>query len=145
MISWRWFIGIVTLGVLELLVVVKLHQRFDLKMLVTIYLATTLIGFIFLKLMERQFYENKKTSKKTHKKLRHKIKNKKILTEYEIQQFKFELTIMYFLLAFVLVIIPGLITDLLGVVLVFPGLLNRLIEKSIEHYQQNASENKNSS
>lgn len=138
---WRWAIGCSVLGVLELLLVVQLHQWADVTELVLLYLLTTAIGFLFLSLLKNKLFRelNIGTSKKARKKIHQKIKNRSVLDGHEQQQYKAQLTLMYFMLAWVLIFVPGLITDLLGMLMVIPGLMNWIVDKSIIGYNQYAA------
>lgn len=138
---WRWAIGCSVLGVLELLLVVQLHQWADVTELVLLYLLTTAIGFLFLSLLKNKLFRELDidTRKKARKKIHQKIKNRSVLDEHEQQQYKAQLTLMYFMLAWVLIFVPGLITDLLGMLMVIPGLMNWIVDKSIIGYNQYAA------
>ena len=141
---WRWAVGFIFLGLIELLLVIQLHQWFSTKVMVLIYLTTTIVGFLFLYAMRNMVFKGPEMSKKSQKKLSQKLKHNRILSEAESLQFKSQLMMMFFTFAWVLIIIPGLITDVLGVVMVIPGLMNWIVDKSIiEHNQKTISHSDN--
>ncbi len=146
MISWKWIAGLLILGLAELLLVIQLHQWVNVKMLVLIYLTATVVGFVFLKIMERRLYSKQafqaiNLSKKAEKRMRQKIKNGQVLVENEQHYFKFTLSIMIFTFALLLIVMPGLLTDFIGMILVVPGFLNKLLDKSIIDYNLKALRN----
>lgn len=146
MISWKWITGLLLLGLAELLLVVKLHQWFDIKMLVVIYLATTLVGFIFHKIMERyifskQFAQATYLNKKARRRLDRKIENSQALNEDEQLHYKFVIGTLFFTFALILIVMPGLLTDIIGMIIVIPGLMNKILDKAMVAYNEQALRN----
>lgn len=138
---WKWLVGVSVLGLLELLLVVHLHQKFDLMVLVLIYIFTTIMGFVFLRFNRNRIFSDELVGKKRRKTLKLKMDTKQALTTSEMKSLQHMLGVMFYSLAFFLIIIPGLITDFVGIVIVVPNLLDWLINKSIQDYNDQVISN----
>ncbi|MGJ8663845.1 MAG: FxsA family protein [Marinicella sp.] len=114
----------VLIGVLEIMLVVQLHQSFSLWELIALYLATTLVGVVLVTRMGYRHDEQYALGKKAQKRVMNKLKSQEPLTEKESHQAMHILTEIIFLLALILVILPGLLTDVFGLLMVLPFSVN---------------------
>ncbi len=129
-------LALLALGVLEVYIVTLLHERFSFWEMAGMYLVTSLIGLLLVKLTVSRFRNHQPMGRKTAKKIDHKIKAKVPLTEKELVQFESSLFEMSFMFSIILILIPGFITDIAGVLLLFPwtkqGWINALLKKASE-------------
>lgn len=125
-------IALLTLGVLEVYIVTLIHARFSFWEMAGMYLLTSLIGLLLVKLTKSRFKNNQPIGRKTAKKIEHKIKAKVPLTEKELVQFESSLFEMSFVFSIIFILIPGFITDLAGVLLLLPWVKQSWIDKAMK-------------
>lgn len=120
------------LGVIEIILVVQLHEYLVLWEMIAFYLISTALGLLLIKLSMSNAMFKGKISKKSAKKIKNKLKNKQGLNEQEAQKFEQLLLQMNVTFASILVLLPGFLTDILGVLCVIPWVSDWYIHKAAQ-------------
>lgn len=134
----KWIIYIFTLGLSEVLTITYLHNYLGMLYLIVLYVATTVIGATLLLLQYPRFRLAFHKMNKLEKKFRNKLKDPEYkATSEEIETLKPMLYVSIYVMSAILVAIPGIITDFVGLFMVIPAvsshLINRQITKTISH------------
>ena len=125
----KWAISLVLLGIAEVYTISELHGFFGTAKLVSFYIATTAIGAIFLYIQLPLFRESMKAMKGIEKKFKKKIKKQGYeLTPEDYQKAKPMLFLSIYVFGFVLIAIPGVLSDIIGTIIVFPYFSKLLLE-----------------
>ena len=136
---------IIIAGIIEILIISKLHEYLGLKNLILFYLSTTFFGVIIAWLFYSE-YKNKKSISHLGSGFDKRIKNNKVSEE---DQRKFNLGIYCFayVLGCILIAIPGILTDVLGMLLLLPPmrtyLANRYGNKTFSKFTSMQSKSSN--
>ncbi len=120
------------LGVIEIILVVPLHVYLVLWEMIVFYLISTALGLSLIKLSMSNAILKRNVSKKSKKKIENKLKNKQGLNEQEAKNFEQLLLQMNVTFASILVLLPGFLTDILGVLCVIPGVSDWYIQKAAQ-------------
>ncbi len=123
----KYLIPIIILGISEVVLIGQLHSIFGLSKLVTIFIVTTLFGALVAWFNYGAFREHKQNSnlgKNFHKRIKEKRvsetdKNKMISLGY----------FAIYIIGCTLIAIPGLITDIIGFLLLLPPVTTFIAEK----------------
>lgn len=134
----KWIIYIFTLGLSEVLTITYLHNYLGMLYLIVLYVATTVIGATLLLLQYPRFRLAFHKMNKLEKKFRNKLKDPEYkATSEEIETLKPMLYVSIYVMSAILVAVPGIITDFVGLFMVIPAvsshLINRQITKTISH------------
>lgn len=134
----KWIIYIFTLGLSEVLTITYLHNYLGMLYLIVLYVATTVIGATLLLLQYPRFRLAFHKMNKLEKKFRNKLKDPEYkATSEEIETLKPMLYVSVYVMSAILVAVPGIITDFVGLFMVIPAvsshLINRQITKTISH------------
>lgn len=109
---------IIIAGIIEILIISKLHEYLGLKNLILFYLSTTFLGLIIAWLFYSE-YKSKKSISHLGRGFNKRVKNNKVSEEDE-RKFKLSIYCFAYVLGCILIAIPGLLTDALGILLLFP-------------------------
>lgn len=128
----KWILLIIVLGVVEMVTIGQFHSMFGTKNLIVFYIATTAIGAVFLYLKVPELKAAMKATKKIEKKLKQRAKNPDYKpTAKEIEKFSPMIFLGLYIPALVLIAIPGIISDVIGILMVLPGLSSWLVRRQI--------------
>ena len=126
----KWFLLAFVVGVAEVATIAKLHSLLGLTNLIGIYVVATLLGVAFLSYRYKQFKGDFKSAKNLDKKFRKKVrKNLQHLEPEDFEKLKPMMSVLVYIAAVILVLIPGLITDLAGIVLLMPNVSSWIIKQ----------------
>lgn len=135
----KWILLIIILGVAEVATISQLHSMFGTRDLVVLYIVTTAVGALFLYLKAPEFKAAMKATKGIQKKLKKRAKNPDYKpTLKEIEKLSPMVFVGLYVPALVLIAIPGVISDLVGTLMVFPGLSSWLVRRQINKAIGNA-------
>lgn len=135
----KWILSIIILGIAEVASIGQLHSTLGLKDLVLLYVATTAVGAFFLYLKAPEFKSAMKATKGLEKKFKKKAKNSDYKpSPEEIEKLSPMMFIGLYVPAIVLIAIPGIISDLIGILIVSPGLSSWLVSRQINKAIGNA-------
>ena len=133
----KWLIYLALIGVIEVSVIGKLHGILGFYKLIGVYITTTLIGAIFLVLQLQEFRKSWKYMKKLEKKSLKKFKDKNYkLTVEELEKAQPMLFFMIYSYAVVLIAIPGIVSDIIGIIIVIPFISNYYLEFKMNKAKQ---------
>lgn len=126
----KWMAMVLLVGAAEVVTIGRLHSVLGLGGLVGLYAATTLVGAVLLLLKYKQFRLQLKAVKSVDKKLKRRFAGgARGLAPDEIKKLVPMVSVSIYIGAAVLIAIPGLITDFLGMLLIVPVVSNWLIER----------------
>ncbi len=129
----KWTLLIIILGIAEVATIGELHSIFGTKNLIILYVTTTAIGVFFLYLKSSKIKTAMKAMKGIQKKLKKKMKSPEYKPSInEIEKLRPMMFIGIYVPAIVLIAIPGIISDLIGILMVFPFLSNWLVEQQVK-------------
>ncbi|MDH5327209.1 MAG: FxsA family protein [Gammaproteobacteria bacterium] len=123
----KWFVLLLLLGIVEVVLVAQLHEMMGMTNLVILYIATTLVGTIILLLRLPEFKRSWKGMRNNKSSLKKLNKTGRNISQEEIQQIKPFLFITVYLPALILIAIPGIVTDAVGIVILVPVVSNWLV------------------
>lgn len=127
-----WILFFIVLGVAEIATIGQLHELLGTLNLVFLYVVTTAIGAFFLFLKLPKFRASMKLMKKAEKKLKHKIKEPGVkLSAKEIEQYGDMIFVGSYFMACVLIAIPGVVSDVAGMLIVMPFLSDWVLKRKI--------------
>ena len=134
----KWVLILFVLGVVEVVTIGKLHSLFGTRDLVIIYIITTAIGAFLLYLKFSEFKTAMKATNGIQKKHKKKLNNPHYKpTVEEIEKLRPMMFVGLYVPAVILVAVPGVISDLIGILIVMPGisawLVRRQINKALAH------------
>ena len=134
----KWILILMVLGVVEVVTIGKLHSILGTQDLVIIYIITTAIGALLLYLKFPEFKKAMKATKGIQKKRKKKFQDPNYRpTAEEIEKLRPMMFVGLYIPAVILVAIPGVISDVIGILIVLPGLsawlVNRQINKALAH------------
>ncbi len=118
----KYIIPIIILGFLEVVLVSKLHGAYGLTNVVIVYALTTFTGALIAWL----FYSSFKTHKSNSglgKNFQKRVREKRVSEKDKIKMVSLAYCAAY-IIGCVMVAIPGLITDVLGILLLLPPVTN---------------------
>ena len=132
----KWMILLLTLGIAEIVTIGELHSRIGTNHLVPLYVVTTAIGAFLLYLNVSEFRSSVKKTKKIQNKLKKKAQGPNYKpTASEIEKLRPLMFVGVFILAIVLVAIPGILSDLIGMVIALPFMsawvVNQKVKKAL--------------
>jgi len=130
------------LGILEVVTIGKVHEALDTKGLVILYVVSTLIG-MFIAWVYYSDFKLKKGNLNLSNRMGERLKGGK-LSEKDIKEIRLGSYCIMYVLACALIAIPGILSDLVGIALLFPFVRNqissRMYKKNNERYYGNNSE-----
>lgn len=125
----KWIIFTIILGVVEVWFIGQIHGILGTAKLVGLYVTTTAIGAAFLYIQLPVFREALSAMKNIEKKWKKKIKNPEYKpTAEDIKKLKPMVFVGIYFPAIVLIAIPGIVSDVIGTLLVFPVISNWYLE-----------------
>ena len=134
-IKMKYIIIILIIGISEITLTGKLHDLLGLKNVLLIYLFTTIIGAFILYLYSTKAKTALKATKKLGKKLKKKTKRSSYIpTQEELKKLQPSIYIGTYIVAVILVVIPGILTDILGIIIVLPFISKWYINREINKY-----------
>ena len=137
----KWIVFSLVLGVVEVWTIGELHSVLGTSRLIGLYLATTALGAVFLLIQLPAFREAMRTMKNIEKKWRKKFNNPEYQpTAEDIQKLKPMVFVGIYFPALVLVAIPGIVSDVIGTLLVLPVISNWYIERTMNKALEKASQ-----
>ncbi len=129
----KWFLLIIVLGVAEVVTIGELHSILGTKDLVILYVVTTAIGALFLFSRLSEFRVALKAMKKIGKKFKKKARDPDYKpTSEEIIKLRPMMFVVLYAPALVLIAIPGIISDILGIFMLFPYISNWLVGRKVK-------------
>ncbi len=129
----KWILLIIVLGVAEIATIGELHSIFGTKDLVILYVITTAIGALFLYLKSAELKIAMKAMKGINKKFKKRAKDPNYKpTAEDIEKLSPMIFIGIYVPALVLIAIPGIISDIIGTLMVFPYLSNWLVGRQVK-------------
>jgi UPF0716 family protein affecting phage T7 exclusion len=135
----KWFLLILVLGVAEIATIGQLHSLIGTRDLVLLYSFTTAIGALFLYLKASEFKVAMKATKGIQKKLKKRARNPEYKpTLKEIEKLSQMMFVGLYVPALILIAIPGIISDIIGLLVVLPGLSSWLVRRQISKAITNA-------
>jgi UPF0716 family protein affecting phage T7 exclusion len=136
----KWIIYSIILGIAEVWSIGELHGVLGTSKLVGLYVATTALGAVFLYIQLPVFRDAMRAMKNIENTWKKKAKDPDYKpTAEEIQKLKPMVYVGIYFPALVLIAIPGIVSDIIGTLLVFPVLSNRLLEYNMNKAINNAS------
>ena len=136
----KWLIYLAILGVVEVAVIGKLHEVLGFYKLIGLYLVTTIIGAVFLLVQLPAFRQALKFMRKLEKGSIKKFKRPDYQpTADDIEEMRPLLFFTLYAFAAVHIIIPGIVTDFIGMLLIVPFISNAYINHKIDKMIQKAS------
>ena len=131
----KYIILILIIGISEITLTGELHDLIGLKNLFIAYVSTTLIGLSILYIYSPKAKKALKASKKSAKKIIKKTKKSGYIpTHEELKKLQPAIYIGTYIAAVILVIIPGILTDILGIVIVVPFISKWYINRELNKY-----------
>ncbi len=129
----KWILLIIILGVAEIATIGELHSIFGTRDLVVLYVITTAIGALFLYLKSPELRIAMKAMKRIDKKFKKKMRGPGYKpTTKEIEKLSPLIFMGIYMPALVLIAIPGIISDVVGTLMVFPYLSNWLVGHQVK-------------
>jgi len=132
---------LLVLGVLEVVTIGKVHEALDTKGLVILYVISTLVG-MFIAWMFYSDYKLRKGNLSLSNRMGERLKDGKLLKK-DIKELRLGTYCILYVLACVLIAIPGILSDLVGIAILFPfvreQISSRMYKKIHEgHYGNNS-------
>ncbi len=135
----KWILLIIILGVAEVATIGQLHSLFGTRNLVLLYIVTTAVGALFLYLKSSEFKVAMKATKGIQKKLKKRAQNPDYKPTLEdIEKLSPMMFVGLYVPALILIAIPGIISDIIGIFMVLPGLSSWLVRRQISKAIANA-------
>lgn len=121
---------ILTVIVIEVWVFSYFHEILGFSKLAALCLATTVLGVVMLFIRYPEFRTAKNAINKLDTKWQEKLKDPEYSpSAYDNETVKQMVFVYVYIPALVLIIIPGIITDTIGMLLLIPAISNRYVEK----------------
>ena len=135
------------LGIAEVTAIGELHARLGLYQLIGLYVATTGVGAIFLFLQYPAFKKSMKAMEKAEKgfKKAMKVSTDGKYTNEQLEKMRPMFFISIYGPAFILVAIPGIVSDVIGTLMVIPFVSNMLLNRSMNNVIENVAASFNKS
>ena len=131
----KYIIIIILVGISEIILIGELHDLIGLKEMLLVYISTTIVGACILYLYSSKAKRAMKLSKKIGKKLQKKTKKSSYIpTHDELEKLQPSVYVGIYIIAIALVAIPGILTDLIGMIIVIPFINKWLINREINKY-----------
>ena len=131
----KYIIIIIIIGISEIALIGELYDLLGLKVMFLTYVSTTIIGAFVLYLYSSKAKYALKASKKLGRNFKKRImKHGHRLTQKEIEKLKPSIYINAYIAAVVLIVLPGILTDILGLVIVLPHISKWYINREINKY-----------
>lgn len=138
----KWIAFIIILGIAEIATIGQLHTALGTSKLIVLYIVTTAIGAFFLYLKMPQFKAAVKASKRLDKKFKKQAQRQDYQpTAKDIEKVRPFMFIALYLPALILIAIPGIISDVVGILMVFPVLSDWLLQRSVDKYATKINRN----
>jgi UPF0716 family protein affecting phage T7 exclusion len=135
----KWLIISVILGVVEVWTLGQLHPVLGTAKLVGLYLATTALGAVFLYLQLPALRAALDVMKKLDKQWKKKLNNPEFKpTAEDIQKLKPMVFVGVYFPALVLIAIPGIVSDVIGILLVLPVISNWYVSHKMNQAMRKA-------
>jgi UPF0716 family protein affecting phage T7 exclusion len=135
----KWIFLIIILGIVEITTIGELHSILGTKGLVILYIVTTVIGAFFLYLRLAEFKLAMKAMKGIQKKLKKRARDLNFEpTVQEVEKLNPMMFIGLYVPAICLIAIPGIVSDLIGILMVAPIVSNWLVERQVKKAIKNA-------
>jgi len=129
----KWLIFLIILGVSEVAVIGQLHSMLGLYALIGLYIVTTAIGGVFLYMQYPEFKRSMKASKKIGKKFKKQFVGEECsLSAEQLEKLRPFFFVVRYGIAFALIVIPGVVSDIVGVVMVLPVVISYFINRSLD-------------
>jgi UPF0716 family protein affecting phage T7 exclusion len=136
----KWLIILPMLGVVEIFAISQLHTVLGTYKLVGLYLATTAIGAVFLLIQLPAFRQAMNTVKSLETRWKKRFGDPEFKpTAEDIQKLKPMVFLGVYIPAVVLIAIPGIVSDVVGTLLVLPVISNRYIEYQMNKAMKNVA------
>lgn len=137
----KYIIIIILIGIFEILLMEELHDLLGLKVMLLTYISTTIFGAMILYLDSSKVKKALKATKRTGRKLKKKTKKSgHIATQDELDKLKSTIYVSTYIAAVILIVLPGILTDILGVFIVLPYISKWYIKKEINKYIMKSEE-----
>lgn len=138
----KWIAFIIILGIAEIATIGQLHTALGTSKLIVLYIVTTAIGAFFLYLKMPQFKAAVKAGKRLDKKFKKQAQRQDYQpTAKDIEKVRPFMFIALYLPALILIAIPGIISDVVGILMVFPVLSDWLLQRSVDKYATKINRN----
>ncbi|WHI50160.1 FxsA family protein [Microbulbifer sp. MLAF003] len=129
----EWLIFLVVLGVSEVVVIGQLHSILGLYTLIGLYVVTTAAGGLLLYLRYPEFRRSLKASRNLGKKFKNKVSGKEhSLSIEQLEKLSPMLFVARYGVALALIVAPGIVSDMVGVVMILPVVTSYFINRSID-------------
>ncbi|MCP3852783.1 MAG: FxsA family protein [Gammaproteobacteria bacterium] len=132
----RYFLIVLVAGIVEVVTIGKIHEAIDTKGLVILYVCSTLVGVLLAWLFYSDF--KSKNGKWNFGKKMGKRLTKNNLSEKDKNDIRIATYCFIYVFACILIGIPGILSDLLGITLILPFVRNwislRMSDKKFEEY-----------
>ena len=129
----KLIIYILMVGFVEVWTYSYLYDVLGFSKLVTLYVATTFLGAVVLFIRYPAFCAAKNASKKLYTKWQEEQKNKDYIPSAENADKQKVMVFVYvYLPALALIALPGIVTDIIGILLLMPAISKRCTEKISE-------------
>lgn len=129
----KWLVFLIILGVSEVAVIGQLHSLLGLSTLIALYIVTTAIGAVFLYMQYPEFKRSMRASKSLGKKFRKQFDGEKHnLSPEQLEKLRPVFFMARYGIAFVLIVIPGIVSDIVGIIMVVPVVISYFINRSID-------------
>lgn len=138
----KWIAFIIILGIAEIATIGQLHTALGTSKLIVLYIVTTAIGAFFLYLKMPQFKAAVKAGKRLDKKFKKQAQRQDYQpTAKDIEKVRPFMFIALYLPALILIAIPGIISDVVGILMVCPVLSDWLLQRSVDKYATKINRN----
>jgi len=115
------------LGILEVVTIGKVHEAIETKGLVLVYLGSTILGLVLAWIYYSDF-KVKKGNLRLSKKMGNRIKEGTFSLKDQ-ESLRRAAYLAYYIFACVLIGIPGILTDILGITLIFPAIRKWIVHR----------------
>ncbi len=114
----KWFIFLLLIGVTEVFLIGTIHDHLGTQNSIIIYLITTIIGFTIAWIVKPKF-EGHLHNARLGKNFKKRVKEERLTLQDQQKIFSMTHYLLY-LLGCVFIAIPGLITDIIGILIIIP-------------------------
>ncbi len=130
---------LILLIVSEALLAWYLHDLLSTFPVVLIFLGSTIICLLLVLYLRKHTLPDRELRKKRIHNIKKKIKNKSALTPSEAASFDYMVIIGLYQTTILMVVIPGLITDLMGLIVSTPYIVRRLSHCMVTQLNEKAT------
>ena len=128
----KWLIFLAFLGVIEIAVIGRLHAALDLYKLVGLYIVTTLVGAALLLLQLKKFRAAMQAIRKLEKGLMKKFRDPAFKpSSVQVEQLSPLLFVTLYVSAVILIAIPGIVSDVVGMLLALPLVSHYYVQSNL--------------